>query len=275
MKGIVQNSGVMHVDRCRQIIESAQQRQIPIEAHQDFKNYVKRDECQQMVHSFIKNERQKLLDKYACFNGNEYYRGSCERPKTIEDFDITNHPDIKKYIMKDEAGKVLTAKIKKIEQLADSRPIENHPDYERLKSDFDNQLKEKTSQSNLGNTIHSQCHNQNQTCQSSPQQVINGKCQSHRQADQSHLQADQSHRQVDQSQRQVDQSQRQVDQSQQNYLRLKEDISNQQKEVSQQKVEFEKLIKKQQNLEEHITLIPKQCLSPSFYQSSSRTPEYY
>jgi hypothetical protein len=107
---------------------------------------VKREQCQQMLHNHIRTERQKLLDKYACFDGATYRKGSCARPKNIGDFNIQDHPDIKKYILRRDASELLQRQMRRLNQQQSNRPIEQHPDYSKFKSFFNQTIKGKLNQ---------------------------------------------------------------------------------------------------------------------------------
>ena len=114
----------------------------PIETHPDFEQYIRRDTCQETLNSKIRSERQKLLNKYACYDGAIYRKGSCDPVKTVADFDIKTHPDFPKYVARSDVSEALSRQVKKIS----NRPIEQHPDYPKLRKFFANLLQEKTSQ---------------------------------------------------------------------------------------------------------------------------------
>ena len=136
------------LEQCKMAINRVKEENAPkpIEAHPDFNNYIKRDQCQQMLHNYIRSERQQILDKYACFDGATYRKGSCDRTKKIGDFDIKEHPDFSKYISRKEASELMTQKLKSVGQQYTSVPIERHPDYSKLKATFNGILKEKLQQ---------------------------------------------------------------------------------------------------------------------------------
>ena len=85
-----------------------------------------RSECDQSIQESLCRQKGELLKKYACFNGYEYYKGVCGPTK------ISDHPDFDKYVSKDE----LSMLIKREVETRDNLPIEQHPDYPKLKAYF-------------------------------------------------------------------------------------------------------------------------------------------
>lgn len=92
-----------------------------IETHPDFARYLPRDECER--------QKKELLDKYACHDGYKYFRGHCLPLKSIGDYPIKDHPDFKNFLPKSAVEKKIQDEVKKRDVL----PIEEHPDYCKLK----------------------------------------------------------------------------------------------------------------------------------------------
>lgn len=79
------------------------------------------------------------MDEYACYDGANYRKGLCVREKKINDFDIKDHPDISKYVLKSEVLDKMAQTVKKIQ----NQPIETHPEYSKLKNKFQQILNNK------------------------------------------------------------------------------------------------------------------------------------
>jgi uncharacterized membrane protein YfbV (UPF0208 family) len=85
--------------------------------------------CEWKINERLCQQKKELLDKYACYDGYNYYKGICGPPKKLEEYDITNHPKIQDYVKKTEVnGKIQLEKY--------NYPITQHPDYPKVKAYF-------------------------------------------------------------------------------------------------------------------------------------------
>lgn len=91
-----------------------------------------KDDADKACQQRLCRQKQEFLDKYACYDGYKYYKGQCGPPKTACDFKISDHPDFKNYVPKSE----LETRVKSEVDKRNNLPIEQHPDYAKLKLYF-------------------------------------------------------------------------------------------------------------------------------------------
>lgn len=83
-----------------------------IELHPEYYRYLKKNQCQELIENRLKNEQNKILNEYACYDGFKYYKGTCGKPKTIGDFDIKDHPNFHNYISRSEHNQLINKHLK-------------------------------------------------------------------------------------------------------------------------------------------------------------------